>query len=173
MDGYTLHRVDGDMVGDVASLLVVAADWLDARGMTHWTGKFNDDEVLSSLAAGDTVLLLRCRETGRPIATVTLLYSPPFYHEPADMALWQQPAARAGYVRKLAVVPDRMGRGIAAFMMREIEEFALGQGIEFLRLDGHWSFPDLVNIYTKQGYSLRGTGVCGNNFMEKRLGTER
>ncbi|MFF8957093.1 GNAT family N-acetyltransferase [Streptomyces sp. NPDC014894] len=82
---------------------------------------------------------------------------------------------RTGEVKRMYVAPPRRGSGMASRILRELEEWAAGQGWTALRLETGDAQPDAVRFYTRSGYERipnfgAYAGVSGSRCFERRLG---
>jgi GNAT superfamily N-acetyltransferase len=57
-----------------------------------------------------------------------------------------------GEVKRMYVVPERRGSGVAAAVLAALEAHARAQGWTQLRLETGTALPDAVAFYTKHGY---------------------
>ncbi len=60
--------------------------------------------------------------------------------------------ADAGEVKRMYVVPERRGSGVAPAVLRTLEDWAREQGWACLRLETGDAQPDAVRFYTRTGY---------------------
>lgn len=85
------------------------------------------------------------------------------------------PLSGYGELKRVYVVPDARGSGVAGALLSRLEEIARGLGLPLVRLEtGHLS-PAAIGLYTRAGYDRIGAfGSYRENgssvFMEKRLG---
>lgn len=59
----------------------------------------------------------------------------------------------AGEIKRLYVRPAYRGRGVAALLLRTLEEFAIHRGITWLYLDTKDDLHDAITFYTRHGYT--------------------
>jgi putative acetyltransferase len=83
--------------------------------------------------------------------------------------------AEAGEVKRMFVLPEFRGRGIAKRILRELESIALELGFKILRLETGSRQPEAINLYASMGYrEIPPYGeYAGDPFsvcFEKRLG---
>ena len=150
----------------VHKILDRATAWLSDNGMQHWNGVHTKERILSDFQASH--VLLATIEGAGAVGTVTISFATPWYHQPSDKQFWADPNASAGYIRKLALVPEFMKRGIAAQLLMAAEQDARSHGAVVARLDTNPAFPGLVQYYQKHGYQKKGERD-GNSFFEKPL----
>ncbi|MFH9210651.1 GNAT family N-acetyltransferase [Streptomyces globisporus] len=60
--------------------------------------------------------------------------------------------ARSGEVKRMFVVPDRRGTGVAPAVLAALEQWAQERGWTRLRLETGPAQPDAVRFYTRSGY---------------------
>lgn len=80
-----------------------------------------------------------------------------------------------GEIKSMFVDPDARGSGIAALVLKRLEEDALDLGLEHLKLETGTLLKDAHRLYERHGFSVCdpfGDYDAGpyNVFMEKRLG---
>ncbi len=160
-----IHPADPKDLDAVHKILSQATDWLASRGMTHWNGVHTKERILADFEKSKVLLGMLA---DRAVATVTISFDTPWYHQPSDRNFWQDPNASAAYIRKLAVLPEYMKQGLATKLLMAAEETALKLGSRFARLDTNPAFPELVPYYIERGYLKRGERD-GNSFFEKPL----
>lgn len=79
-----------------------------------------------------------------------------------------------GEVKRVYVVRQFRGRGLATMMMQHLEDFLHGAGVTIIRLEAGPRQPEALKLYAKLGYSQRGPfGAYKPDplsvFMEKNL----
>jgi putative acetyltransferase len=77
-------------------------------------------------------------------------------------------------VKRLFVVAEHRGKGLAKLLMRHVESYVTDVGVSVVRLETGVEQPEALGLYESLGYSLRPPfGVHGTDplsvFMEKRL----
>lgn len=150
----------------VLSILEQATRWLAERGMNHWNGVHTRDRIQIDMDKGRVLLAQNAK--GMPVGTVTVRFDPPDYYQASDRKFWAAPDAPAAYIKKLAVIPSLMKRGIAGQLLAAAESDARNTGARFARLDTNASFPQLVPYYQRRGYIKVGERE-GSSFFEKEL----
>jgi putative acetyltransferase len=103
---------------------------LDSR---YGTG---DHEPGSPPSAADISLFLVAEESGTPIACGAL----------------RQLGPAAAEIKRMYVIPDRRGSGVAAALLRALESAALSHGWTTLRLETGTAQPDAMRFYEREGY---------------------
>lgn len=68
---------------------------------------------------------------------------------------WADPAATALYLSKLAIRPDRQGRGLGTWCMAQVEALATAQGCTAIRFDAIAAHTKLCDFYVRLGYVER------------------
>ena len=61
--------------------------------------------------------------------------------------------AVSGEVKRMYVVPDRRGTGVATALLRALEEHATALGWTVLRLETGTAQPDAMRFYEREGYA--------------------
>jgi GNAT superfamily N-acetyltransferase len=145
----------GDLELAVA-ILEEASAWMRERSGGGWDQGQFPAEVASrgrlwrAYEDGDLYLAW---EDGRAMATVTLQWE--------DELFWPDAPQDAGYVHRLAVVPDAHGRGIGRELLRWAEAEARARGKRFLRLDTSAENPSLRRYYEEAGFELKDEKKVG------------
>jgi putative acetyltransferase len=57
-------------------------------------------------------------------------------------------------VKRMYTVPEMRGKGIAATVLTELENWAAGLGYKKCVLETGWRQPDAIHLYKKSGYSI-------------------
>lgn len=141
----TVRRAGVDELNIVMDLLHTRIAWLRARSSDQWsTWPAWPAKLTRALGAGHVWLLL---EQDLPIGTVSA-------DQNADLDFWtpQERGQSATYLAKLAVHPDRAGRGYGALLLDVISTAAARQGAALLRLDAWKNNPGLHRHYTDLGW---------------------
>ncbi|MDH2392697.1 GNAT family N-acetyltransferase [Streptomyces sp. HNM0663] len=69
-----------------------------------------------------------------------------------------------GEVKRMYVVPDRRGSGVAQGILAALEDWACGRGWTSLRLETGDAQPDAVRFYTRCGYArIPGFGAYADS----------
>ena len=149
-------KVGPDAVVELHAILRACGLDMKARlGLGHWDPPY-PLHLLQRDAREKEVYAVADLERGeRPLATFTLGTRPPPYY--GDASLWVEPAAKAAYVTRLAVLPAEQGRGIGRWCMARAEALARERGCAYLRLDVHGAHTGLARFYERLGYEPRGT----------------
>lgn len=162
----SIIRANPSDLEKVYDILAEATAWLASRGMNHWNGVHTKERIEADF---DKSHVLLARDAGgTTVGTVTVSFDTPWYHQPSDRMFWAQPEALAAYVRKMAVIPTMMKKGIAANLLASAEQDGFDAGAQFARLDTNPAFPGLVRYYLGHGYARVGIRE-GNSFFEKKL----
>jgi GNAT superfamily N-acetyltransferase len=78
-------------------------------------------------------------------------------------------------IKKMYVVPDRRGHGVARRLLGFLEDTARDRGYEVARLDSGSRQPDAIHIYTSSGYTETenfNANPVATYFAQKRLRPE-
>lgn len=120
-------------------------------GVVSWTHPRAEELVHADAAAGRLYVV---RQGGVMAATFAILSegAPRF-----AMATWADPASRAAYLHRLAVVEAFRGAGLGKWCMAQGERIATEAGYEYLRLDSLPTEVRAMTFYRRLGYSNRGT----------------
>ena len=163
---FSIFSATSSDAAEILDVLVQTTDGLRSMGKHHWNGKHTLESVLQSIEAADVFLL---RDSNRvAVATVTVSFSPPSFHQDSDLQFWSDPDASAAYVRRLAVIPKHQNNGVASRLLKLAEQYATLKEVAFTRLDTDPLFPEIVPYYIKRGYTVRGMRD-GRPFFEKQL----
>lgn len=156
-----LPDTDPPVVAEAGDFLERVHDGLEA-GTNHpgWVrGLYPTvDNVRAAYEAGSLFLL---RETSGGIAGLVILN-----HDPEGAYSRVAWGAELSYddvlvVHTLAIHPDKAGQGLGSLIMKKAEEYARQTGIKAIRLDA-WEHNVPANkLYTRAGYTLRGTEDFG------------
>jgi len=149
-----------------AILRACSADLRDRRGLRFWDPPY-PLERLRQDAAERAVYGVRLG--GTIVATFTVGTVPPL---PYDPAAWFEPAARALYVSRLAVLPKHQGQGIGSACLAAIERLARDASCAAVRCDAFAGDPLLLRFYERAGFIPRGTIELPEGaftLLEKRL----
>ena len=144
-DSLTVRCAAVDELDIVLELLHQRITWLRNRGSDQWsTWQAWPEKLAVALACGQVWLLT---ENDVPVGTVTL-------NEHADADFWTpiERAERALYLAKLAVRPDRAGRGYGLRLLRAAGDIADRRGRHLLRLDAWKNNHGLHAYYTRHGW---------------------
>ena len=90
--------------------------------------------------------------------------------EPPDFwnqDLWEDPRANGLGIFGLNIHPDSQRYGYGSALMLHVEQVALENGVEFVRLDTYPHMTQAVNFYLKLGYNDRGRcQVAGKDLIQ-------
>jgi ribosomal protein S18 acetylase RimI-like enzyme len=136
-------------LGVVLDILVEAAHWQTARGLTQWFPELFTivlrAEIERQIGAGEVYL---ARIDGEAVGTLTLQW--------ADEPVWGPQPDDAGYVHRLAVRRGQAGRGIGRALLDWAGARCAAEGRAYLRLDTMSSNADLRAHYERLGFEFRG-----------------
>jgi protein-tyrosine phosphatase len=134
----------------VLAILTDASGWERSHGIEDpWPFPFPADRVAPGLSRRE--VFLAYSESEAPIATVSLSWEDPRF--------WGERPPDAGYVHRLAVRPDHLGRGIGRTLLEWASERIHDSGRQFLRLDCLARNDRLCRYYRDAGFEARGTVV--------------
>jgi len=71
-------------------------------------------------------------------------------------------------IHRLAVKKDCLGKNISIKLMKFAHEYALSQGIEYIRIDTHHDNKYAQRLFTNLGYKLRGYILLDENHPGER-----
>jgi protein-tyrosine phosphatase len=108
----------------VLNLLSGASRRLAARGVQFWWDPFPPDEVVPSVAAGETFLALL---DGDVVGTLSVAWS--------DHHIWGTRPGDAGYIHRLAVLPAAAGQALGSQILTWAAQHVADHGPTVLRLD--------------------------------------
>lgn len=168
-----IERAGAADVDAVWKIVKACSDWLTTFGYNHWSKYYTRELVAKKV--NDQEVYLKYVD-GLPVATVTFDTKPVDYYTKKELNSFEDPKAKALYVRTLAVLPKYQKRGIASELMDFAEEKAGEKGISYVRCDCRALYLDLVNFYRARGCKIVGLiiDVRDNNepyfLMEKKLG---
>lgn len=134
-----------DELDVIMQLLQQRIAWLRARGSDQWSTWPAWPAKLPAALKRRRVWLLT--EDDLPVGTVTA-------DEHADPDFWTETerADPAVYLAKLAVLPDRAGRGYGTLLLDVAGELAYREGRQLLRLDAWKNNPGLHAYYSNHGW---------------------
>lgn len=144
-DLLSVRRAGVNELDTVLQVLHQRIAWLRARGGDQWSFTQSWPAKLAVALNHGQVWLLT--EHDVPVGTVTV-------DQHADPDFWT-PAERADpafYLSKLAVRPDRAGRGYGLRLLRAAGDIAHRHGGHLLRLDAWKSNPGLHAYYIRRGW---------------------
>lgn len=148
----------------VSGVLSAAAARLRERGQELWTAA-EVSELTVAPAVRDGLYHLGM-EGAEAVGVFRLQWE--------DRDFWPEFAAGdAAYLHKLAVVPQRQGRGLAHALLRHAAGLALQKRLRFLRLDCESGRPGLRTVYEGFGFrhhSQKRIGQCSFERFELGLG---
>lgn len=136
----------------VAAVLTAAAAKLTENGVPLWTSAEVSEPAVAPHVGGGLYYV------GFDQADVVGV----FRFQLEDRAFWPEIAAgTSAYLHKLAVVPDKQGRGLAHELLGHAVRLTREQGLRFLRLDCMAGRPRLRDVYESFGF---------RHHSDKRLG---
>ncbi len=130
----------------VESLLVEAAQWVDALGEVMWDeGELARERIAAETAAGQFYLAMA---DGDPAGVIRFQLE--------DTLFWPDlpPGDTSAFVHRLAVARRYKGRGVSSALLRWAIDHARSLGRSHLRLDCDKSRPKLMALYEGFGFQF-------------------
>lgn len=138
-------------LAEVHDLLDAAGQRLAARGFPNWLPAYPRDRLTTDIDEG-IVRVVR-DVMGTIVATFMLRNTPVHsYHG----ITWGDDNAKARYLNRLAVLPERHGQGIGAWCLRQIHNESMGASFGAIRCDVLQANVPLRRFYEDHGYVRRG-----------------
>lgn len=144
---FTLARATADNADVVADLLTTRAAWLARRGIAQWSKKDPARDTATTIASGETWLLLD--DTHRAVGTITLSTR-------ADHDFWRRSerSVPALYASKIATRLDCAGKGLGQLLLHAGFMYARRRGLALLRWDVWRTNQHLQAYYQSLGARL-------------------
>jgi GNAT superfamily N-acetyltransferase len=158
-ESLSIRVAEPDEVGDVCSILLEAARWLDERGTPMWRPEFlGPDRVAPDVAAG---LFVLARWGEEPAGT--------FKFQLSDPEFWPELATdESAFVHRLAVRRKYSDRGVSTALLEWAADRGRSLGRAYLRLDCDARRPRLRALYERHGFvhhsDFRVMGEAGQLF---------
>lgn len=133
----------------IHALLVQCGRALSAAGFENWNPPVTLERVTKDIDQREVYIALEGSEI---IATVTAALQPTV---PYQKPRWKDNRADALYVNRLAVKPDRQGRGLGSWLTKKMEDRARDLEVRFVRLDALADNEPLNFFYERAGYEAR------------------
>ena len=147
---YQIKEVKSEEIAIVHEIIKKCGERLKFEfGLSHWDPPY-PIQLLRKDAKEKNVYAVTMGE--QTLATFTVSTRPLPYYFPE---LWLHPNQKAVYVSHLAVLPERQGKGIGSWCMREIEQIAISWDCQAVRLDAYERYNKLLEFYDKLGYERR------------------
>ncbi|WP_255362851.1 GNAT family N-acetyltransferase [Tenacibaculum sp. MAR_2009_124] len=89
-----------------------------------------------------------------------------------DLLYWGKQSQKAKYIHSLVIKETYNGKGLGAYIIKEIEAKARASKFEFLRLDADAKNVGLCNYYERIGFKkvgIKETSLSNNNLYQKSL----
>ena len=151
-DTYFFRKATKQEVSAVFALIMRRVVWMDVVGIQQWnTTKYDErypPHYYEQLRQKDELFVLE-DGTGKILCVGALLH---------EDERWPEPASSL-YLHHLAAELDAKGAG--SLFLEEAENYATGQGKQYLRLDSAVGNKTLENYYTSRGYLEAGRCVDG------------
>jgi ribosomal protein S18 acetylase RimI-like enzyme len=144
-----------------------AAVKLKADNVDHWQFWLDPTEdrkqmIIDAFNKGEFSFVMD--QNGSRVGMFRLIYNDPFY--------WEDKDEYGYYVHGFATDPKFRGLGIGVKVLSMIEQMAIQENINFIRLDCKASNVGLCNYYESLGFKKMGQKLAPqslNNLYEKRL----
>lgn len=136
---------------DAAALIKAAAEALEGAGIDQWDEEYPSvTDITEDIAHAEAFGFF---ENGRLYAYMVLnQHNDPEY---SDID-FEDKSESALALHRLAVHPDRQGRGLAGRMVQFSEKYAINNGFTSIRLDAFSKNPAALRLYENRGYQRRG-----------------
>lgn len=118
-------------------------------GLSHWVPAYPIEAMLRHAESGHLYAVL---EAGDRVGTFIAATTGWKYTH----AHWADPAHRALYLNKLAIVPGQQARGLGRCCLAQVEQLAYAQRCPAIRFDAVTRHPVLARFYTAHGYQPKG-----------------
>lgn len=144
---YVMRQASSADLDTVLGILQERIEWLRDRGSDQWTqGKDFGECLEPRIARGQTWL---AEDDGEPIATITI-------RRFANPAFWtpDERQDKALYATKTATTLARSGAGLAAMMLRWVQNRAAEREMSYLRWDVWRTNRQLQAYYQSLGATL-------------------
>jgi ribosomal protein S18 acetylase RimI-like enzyme len=161
-----LHPAGPELAGEALAMLRDCGELMLERFDTP-------DWILPSVAQlveadAEAGRLYIAEEAGQVLATFAVCDQADDYFTPVQ---WDEPAAPALYLHRLAVRPAFQASGVGSACLRYAESVTASRGARYLRLDTLARDPRARGFYRRAGYTERGT-VRTDNPLPGRSGTD-
>jgi GNAT superfamily N-acetyltransferase len=145
-------------VSIVAAVLSGAAVKLAQRGVALWTSaEVSEPAVAPHIRSGLYHLGI---DQGHVVGV--------FRFQLEDRGFWPEiPEGTSAYVHKLAVVPDRQGRGLAHDLLDHAVRLTQEKELRFLRLDCMADRPKLRAVYESFGFRHHSQKLIGGQMFDR------
>src|ERR1700722_10242401 len=140
--GLSLRLANPSDVDQLLDLLGTGARYARSHGIDMWPDRFSSDLLLGDIERDE---LYVGHLDGLLVATLT--------HTFADRTVWGADDGWASYVDRLAVSPDRRGRGLGDRLVAWAGETGLERGRPLLRLDTLHETARLRAWYEASGFA--------------------
>lgn len=150
----SLMEVRQAQIGDIdelQALLAVAIAWQQQRGVPTFT-TFPSSFFAQEINKGAVFV---ARRDGKLMGTVSLYESDDF--------IWDNDAAPALYIHRLASLRTAEGRGVGAALIEWSRQRAAELGKHWLRVDCWANNDELCRFYAQQGFSSMRDKNTGEN----------
>ncbi len=124
---------------------------MQADGIAQWNESYPDLAIVAQDLQAGSVLVAVDAKALCGMVTVDDEQPPEYAH-----VTWGQDGSRVAVIHRLAVAPERQGRGVGKLLMGCAEQRARDLGFEGIRLEAFAANPAAVGLYDALGYVRRG-----------------
>jgi len=135
----------------VFDLVRAATRAMEALGIAQWDEIYPDKDILRQDLVHCELHVAEAAGSIVGIVAINEVQSPEY-----GEVIWRF-SGRVLVVHRLTVHPASQRQGIAARLMSFVEEFAVVNGYETIRLDAFTHNPAACNLYERRGYRKAGT----------------
>ena len=153
-----IRQAVADDAALIEDMLLEAARWVDALGVTMWEeGELAPDRIAREIAAGQFYLA----DVDGDIAGAVRF-------QVEDLLFWPDiPQGRSAFVHRLVVRRRYKGEGISTALMRWAVERTRSMGKHDLRLDCDESRPKLRALYEQFGFRFHSFRQVGAYYVAR------
>ena len=146
-----VRRGRAEEVGAIMVLIARCVEAMQAGGSDQWDEHYPSREIIAADLAAGTLYV--CEEEGEVAAIVVLDEKQAGQYAGI---IWAEREGPQLVMHRLAVHPDRQGRGHARRLIAFAEACANEQGYAAIRLDTYERNVSALKLYTSLGYDRRG-----------------
>lgn len=161
---FEITIADLNDLDEVLTLLRSVARWLKQKGSNQWETILNGEDDQEMRLAVENKQTYIVKEDKHIIATFTIYLKASNW----DIMLWGRDDSKSAYLHKLAVIPDKMGKGLGYEIIHWAEQKLRDEGVDRLRLDCVADNNNLNTFYSGNGFEKVGENH-GFTLFEKDL----
>lgn len=149
------HTTEEDLHA-VMAIIERAQEDFRGRGIDQWQNGYPNEQVIrGDIERGESYVV--CAED-RVIATAMITFAPDPNYAVIYDGEWLLPeAACYATIHRIAVDLDERGRGVAEWIVRQVERMCRKRGVESLRIDTHRDNGSMQRVAEKCGLTHCGT----------------